>query len=102
MPASTFKHDEEMFIRPAARHPVTADIGPIHIRDETYKGKWVSPDVTVLLTTDNPTSDETVAWVSPYQKSRIIYIQLGHDLAAHRHPSYRALVRNAVFWSAGR
>ncbi len=101
LPASTFKHDEEMFIRPAARHPITADIGPIHIRDETYKGKWVSSEVTVLLTTDNPTNDEAVAWISPYQKSRVIYIQLGHDSAAHRHPAYRALVRNAILWSAG-
>jgi len=102
LPASTYKHDEELFVRPATKHPITAEIGPMHLLDETYKGKWVSPDVKVLLTTDNPTSDQAVAWISPYVKSRVVVIQLGHDAAAHRHPAYRALIRNAILWSAGR
>ena len=102
LPASTYKHDEEVFARPAIKHPITADIGPMHLRDETYKGKWVSPQVKALLTTDNPTSDEVVAWISPYPKSRVVYIQLGHDSHAHRHPGFRALVRNSIFWSAGK
>jgi type 1 glutamine amidotransferase len=100
--ASTYKHDEDLFVRPVMRHPITSPIGPMHIRDETYKGMWISPDVNVLLRTDNPTSDGPVAWISPYPKSRVVYVELGHDSAAHRHPSYRALVRNAILWTAGR
>jgi type 1 glutamine amidotransferase len=102
LPGSTYRHDEELFVRPAGSHPITNPIGPMHIRDETYKGMWISPAVKVLLTTDNPASDGPVAWISPYPKSRVVYVQLGHDAQAHRHPSYRALVRNAVLWSAGR
>jgi len=56
----------------------------------------------VLFKSDNPTSDASVAWISPYARSRVVYIQLGHDHAAHRHPAYRALVHNAILWSAGR
>jgi type 1 glutamine amidotransferase len=102
LPASTYRHDEDLFVRPVTQHPITSPVGAIHIRDETYKGMWISPEVKVLLRTDNPTSDGPVAWVSPYQPSRVVYIELGHDSAAHRHPSYRVLVRNAMLWSAGR
>ena len=102
MPASTYKHDEEIFVTPAMNHPITAGIGPMHLWDETYKGMWISPDVKVLLKTDSPTSDPSVAWISPYPKSRVVYIQPGHDHAAHRHPAYRALVHNAILWSSGR
>jgi type 1 glutamine amidotransferase len=102
MPASTYKHDQDMLVRPTAKHPIIDGIGPIQIRDETYKGMWISPKNTVLLSTDNPTSDGPVAWISAYPKSRVVYIELGHDSAAHYNPAYRALVRNAMFWTAGR
>lgn len=101
-PPSTFKHDEELFIRPVTAHPLIDSIGPIHLWDETYKGMWISPESQVLLTTDNSTSDGPVAWISPYPKSRVVYIQLGHDSSAHRHPAYQSLVRNAILWTAGR
>ncbi len=102
MPASTYLHDQELFVRPVTSHPVTDGVEPFHIRDETYKGMWISSKVQVLLKTDNPTSDGPVAWVSPYPKSRVVYLQLGHDSQAYRNPSYRALVRNAIMWSVGK
>lgn len=101
-PASTYKHDEELFVSPAAQHPVVAGVGRLHLWDETYKGLWISPHVTVLLRTDHPLSDGPVAWVSPYSKSRVVYIQLGHDRLTHIHPGYRKLVKNAVDWAAGK
>lgn len=120
-PASTYKHDEEMFIEPAnyrpseakagqqagiqaylRQHPIVRGVAPLHLWDETYEAMWISPDVTVLLETDNPTSDGPVAWVSPYEKSRVVYIQLGHGSESHLNPGYRDLVRNAIFWVAER
>jgi type 1 glutamine amidotransferase len=102
LPASSYKHDVELFVEPAMQHPVLTDVGQMHITDETYKGMWISPDVKVLLRTGHPTADGPVAWISPYQKSRVIYLQGGHDSAALRHPAYRKLVRNAILWSANR
>ncbi len=99
---STQTPKQELFIKRVEQHPVTAGIGPMHLWDETYKGMWISPDVTVLLRTDNPTSDGPVAWISPYTKSRVVTVQLGHDGRAHNDPGYRRLVRNALLWSAGR
>ena len=101
-PASTFLHDQELFIEPAANHPILAGVGRMHFRDETYKGMWISPEVKVLLKTENPTSDGPLAWVSPYERSRVVCIQLGHDQAAHLHAAYRTLARNAILWTAGK
>jgi hypothetical protein len=101
-PASTYQHDVELQVAVVAEHPVTSGIADFRILDETYKGMWISPGNTVLLSTDAPTSDGPVAWVSPYPKARVVFIQLGHGREAHLHPTFRRLVRNAVRWAAGR
>jgi type 1 glutamine amidotransferase len=101
MPASTYLHDQEIEVEPALKHPVLAGIGRMRLLDETYKGMWISPQVTALLKTHNPTNDPVVAWISPYQKSRVVYIQLGHGEPAHRNPGYRRLVHNAILWVGG-
>ncbi len=102
MPASTYLHDQEIEVEPALKHPILTGIGRMRLVDETYKGMWISPQVTALLKTQNPTSDPLVAWISPYEKSRVVYIQLGHGEPAHRNPGYRQLVHNAILWSAGK
>jgi type 1 glutamine amidotransferase len=102
IPSSTVKNDQEIFVTPVGEHPVTAGIGPFHITDEAYKRMWISDRVRPLLTTDNPTSDSSLAWIGPYEKSRVVAIQLGHGHSAFGHPSYRALVHNAVLWAAGK
>ncbi len=100
LPASTYAHDETIRVRPVLRHPVTEGIGPFEVYDETYKGMWISPKVDVLLETDHPKADRPIAWVSPYDRSRVVYLQLGHGTPAHQHPSYRRLVGNAIRWVA--
>ena len=102
MPASTYQHDQEVSIKPVMQHPILAHVGSMHLWDETYKGMWISPEVKVLLKTDNPTSDGPVAWISPYPRSRVVYIELGHGASAHLYPAYRILVQDAIRWSAGR
>lgn len=99
---SSFRHDVELFVNPKGKHPILSGVGRMHLWDETYKNMWISPRAQVLLETDHPTSDGPLAWVSPYAKSRVVYIQLGHDRQAHQHPAYRHLVRNAILWAGGR
>jgi type 1 glutamine amidotransferase len=101
-PGSTYQHDVWLQAQPVLDHPITRGVPPMFIEDETYKGMWISPDVTVLLRTGHPTSDGPLAWISPYGKSRVVVIQLGHGSAAHRHPAYRRLVHNAIRWAAGK
>jgi len=35
-------------------------------------------------------------------KGRVVGITLGHDSAAHENAAYIQLLRNAVFWAAGK
>jgi len=99
---TAYKHDVDMLVYPVGEHPVTAGVGPMRIQDETYKGMWLSPENKVLMRTDDPSSDGPVVWISPYPKSRVVVIELGHDRKAHLHPGYQKLVRNAILWSAGK
>jgi len=102
IPNSTVKFGEAHLITPAGSHPITAAIGPFHVTDETYKGLFISPNITPLLVTDNSASDPTVAWIGPCTTSKVVFIQLGHDHSPFRHPSYRALVHNSILWTAGK
>ncbi|HOL73228.1 MAG TPA: ThuA domain-containing protein [Bryobacteraceae bacterium] len=102
LPASTYLHDQMVEVKTVAKHPVTEGIGPLFFREETYKGMWISPKVKVLMRTDHPTSDGPVVWISPYEKSRVIYIELGHDRYSHQDPGYQKLMYQAIRWAAGR
>jgi type 1 glutamine amidotransferase len=101
-PSSSVKNDQQIYVTPTENHPITAGIAPFHIQDEAYKNLRMSPKIRPLLTTDNPTSDTNLAWVGPLKGTRVVAIQLGHGTSAFRHPSYRALVHNAVLWAAGK
>lgn len=100
-PGSTYKHDVEMNAVPVGEHPITRGVPPMRIIDETYKGMWMSPKLNVLMKTDESSSDGPLVWVSPYEKARVVYIQLGHGREAHLHEGYRRLVRNAMLWAGG-
>ncbi|MBL8168493.1 MAG: ThuA domain-containing protein [Acidobacteria bacterium] len=98
----SYKHDVDLTVKPAMQHPILTGISPFRIHDETYKDLWISPKVKVLLQTDDPTSDGPVAWIGPYEKARVVYIQLGHDRNANLNPNWQALVKNAILWAARR
>ncbi len=99
---TTWKHGVDFVAYPVNEHPIVDGIGRFEIHDETYKGMWFSPDVEVLLKTDEPTSDGPLVWISPYEKSRVVSIELGHGREAHLNESYQRLVRNTILWAAGR
>lgn len=101
-PASTFLHDVEVEAKPVGEHPILRGVAPMLVHDETYKHMWISKSSRVLLRTEHPTSDGPLVWVSPYDKSRVVVIQLGHGAEAHHHPGYRQLVHNAIQWAASR
>jgi len=101
-PASKYLHDVEMVVTPKAGHPITKGLPQIRLYDETYKHVWHRPDVQVLLTTSHATSDLDIGWVSPYPKSRVVYLQPGHGRESHELPWFRNLVHRTILWTAGR
>ena len=81
-------------------HPVTNGMKDFLIHDETYRLFDVDLGVKPLLTTEEATSNRVIAWAKEYEKSRVVYIQLGHDHFAFDNPNYRQLVRQAIRWTA--
>ena len=100
---STYKHDIDMNVRIAdASHPITRGMSDFKIHDEGYKYCGFEKNNRVLLTTDHPDSDKTIAWTRKYGKAKVCTIQLGHDAAAYQNANYRRLVARAIRWCAGR
>lgn len=100
--ASSAKHGVELFVKTVGDHPITSGLSPMHLWDETYKNLWISPSVEVILRVEDETSDGPVAWVSPFSKSRVVSVQLGHDRNTFLNPSFRELVERAILWSCDR
>lgn len=101
-PASTYRHDVEIVVTPRPGHPITKGLPQMRIYDETYKHVWRHPDAQVLLTAAHPTSDVDIGWVSPYPKSRVVYLQPGHGRESHQLPWFRNLLHRSILWTAGR
>lgn len=99
---SGYEHDVDQQIRVVPGHPVTNGVADFAIHDEIYWGYRVGKDVTPLLTTSHPKSGNPIAWTRTEQRSRVVYLQLGHGPSAYSNPSYRRLVHNAIRFAARR
>ncbi len=97
--SSTYRHDIDMPVKVVNKmHPVTEGIDDFVIHDEVYGNFKVLPEVSPLLTTNHPESGEIIGWTNNYGRSRIIYIQLGHDHYAYENPNYRRLLEQSIQW----
>jgi len=86
-------------------HPIMASVpATFQISDELYhfQKDAEGPSIQVLATGKNSVSGKTypVVWIVSHPKARIVCCTLGHDGAAHEHPAYQAILRNAVKWAA--
>lgn len=100
--ASSYLHDVEMVATPVGGHAITKGLPPMRVLDETYKHLWHAAGIRPLLETEEKTSDRELAWISPYERSRVAVILLGHGRAAHESPWFRTLIHRAVEWTGGR
>jgi uncharacterized protein len=103
IPASGYEHEQLLQISVAdPDHPVTLGVAGFEIADEVYSGYRVLPDVHTLLLTDHPLSTPEVGWAHRYGKSRVVYLQSGHDRLAYANPQYQKLIGNAIQWVSAR
>jgi uncharacterized protein len=99
----SYIHDLHFNVRVSkTKHPVTAGVNDFPIFDETYKGYYVAPDVTPLLTTDEPSSTPVIGWATKYGKSRIVVLQSGHDVPTFENQNFRRLLKQSVIWVSKR
>ena len=99
VPASTYLDDQEVDVSIIAeKHPVTKDIENFKIHEEVYDLYEVIPSVEPLLGTDHPESGDLLGWTNTYGKSRIVYLQFGHDNNAYSNQNFRQLLRQSIDW----
>jgi type 1 glutamine amidotransferase len=97
--SSTYRHDVDVPVKIVDKnHPITKGMDDFVIHDEVYGNYKVLPSVQPLLQTTHPESGKIVGWTNSYAKSRIVYLQLGHDHYAYENPSYRRLIKQAAVW----
>ena len=102
-PKSDYQHDVDFNVQVVTKeHPVTSGLKDFKIHDEIYKRFRVRPEVTALLTTDHPESGKPLSWAKTQGKSRLIYLQLGHDHTAYQDPNYLEIVRRSIRWVANK
>jgi uncharacterized protein len=101
-PVSSYEHDRKIAITVVdTLHPVTKGLRDFELFDETYNDFYVAPDVTPLLTTNDPTSTPVIGWTHRYGKARVVTIQSGHDIPTFQDENYRRLLRQAILWAYG-
>jgi uncharacterized protein len=98
-----YRHDVEIPVVVATRdHPITKGFQDFTVKDEIYWGYRVGADVTTLLTTTHPESGKPLAWCRTEEKSRIVYVQLGHGSPCYEDPHYRDFLARSIRWTARR
>jgi type 1 glutamine amidotransferase len=83
-----------------AHHPITRGLSDFVIHDEGYDKYWFDSDNRVLLSSEHPQCQGPICWVRNYGKSRVCYIQLGHDHKAYENANFGKLVGRAIKWCA--
>jgi type 1 glutamine amidotransferase len=100
---SGWEHGQQIRVTVADKeHPITAGLADFTIHDEVYNKCYISPDVRVLLRTDNPKNNPQIAWVKQFGNSRVFYFQLGHDSQAWRNPAYPEILARGIRWAAAK
>jgi uncharacterized protein len=98
-PACSYIHDVRFRVKITdMNHPVTAGLSDFDIFDETYKGYYVAPGVTPLLSTDEQSSTPVIGWAKKYGKARVVTLQSGHDVPTFENPSFRKLLKQSIEW----
>jgi len=101
--SSTYQHDVTFKVKIVdPKHPVTKGISDFEILDEVYGNTEFLPEVTPLLTTENPNSSKIIGWTHQKQNSRVVYIQPGHDKNGYFNPNYQKLLKQAIVFVAGK
>ena len=98
-PQSTYRHDVKIPVEIVNKeHPITKGLNEFIIHDEVYGKFKILTKVSPIITTTHPESAEVIGWTNKYGKSRIVYIQLGHDHHAYDDANYRRLIKQSIEW----
>jgi type 1 glutamine amidotransferase len=81
--------------------PLLAGVRPFRSAGSLYKNQGLAGDCRVLMQGTSPEATEPITWTRAYKGGRIFYTALGHQ-KDFEEESFRRLLANALFWTAGR
>lgn len=97
---SSYQHDVIIPVKiENPPHAVTKGLQDFEIYDEVYGNFLTQPGIRPLLSTTHPASSKYIAWINPFGRSEVLFIQLGHGPEAFGNPHYRKLLRQGIEWS---
>jgi type 1 glutamine amidotransferase len=76
-------------------------VRPFRSAGSLYKNQGLAGDCQVLMHGTSPEATEPITWTRPYKGGRVFYTALGHP-KDFQEESFRRLLLNALFWTAGR
>lgn len=96
---STYKHDQDFnVIIIDSNHPITKGMQDFPLHDEIYINYKIHKYVVPILKSDNCESGKYIGWTNVYKKSRVVYLQPGHDHLTFENKNFRTLVKNSIYW----
>ena len=83
---------------------ITRGVQPFTVRDEHYVIDVCAEDADVFLTStsDTPAATQVAGYTRLIGKGRLCVLTPGHTLSALSNPENLKLIRNALYWCAGK
>ena len=97
-----FLDETVKYILENTEHPITKGTKDFEMVDETYVMDAAGEGSDILITTDHPNSMKTIAWTRAYKNARVFCYESGHDNIAYSNENFRRILRNGIFWAAGK
>ena len=88
-------------IAPTGDHPITAGVESFIVTDEHYHMEMGASPVESILTTTSEHGTQPGGWTRREGTGRVAVLTPGHNVEVWLHPSYQALIANALRWCAG-
>jgi len=85
-------------INPHPEHPLSDGVAPFTLSDEHYFMAMDDPQVDIFMTTTSEHGEQPAGWRRLEDKGRVAALTPGHNLEVWLHPSFQALLRNALRW----
>ena len=88
----------DVTVEPKKDHPLTAGCESFTLKDEHYFMDVSDPQVDVFLTTSSQHGTQPGGWTRTEGEGRVCVLTPGHNVEVWLHPSYQALIQNALNW----
>ncbi len=97
---SSYDHDVWVYCYVENHTPITSGIKEFKFFDEVYGNLTISDEVQPLLRTKHPKASDYMAWKHVYNKSNVVYLQMGHDKRSYENENFQKLIYQSIKYLA--